>query len=361
MITNAKLSDWTRAGDGPLIIAGPCSAESEEQVMATACALPQAGAHMLRVGIWKPRTRPNTFEGVGNIGLAWAKQAALAAQIPVAVEVANVAHVEDALKQGIDVVWIGARTTVNPFSVQAIADALRGVDIPVMVKNPVNPELELWVGALERLSNAGITKLAAIHRGFSTDDNAVYRNKPMWEIPIELKRLLPDLPLICDPSHICGNRELLLPVAQQAVDLDYDGLMIETHVDPSVALSDAKQQITPAALRELLAEVVYKRVFTNDVTLYQRLEELRAVIDKLDTQLLDVLAQRMEVSRQIGALKERGGLTIYQPNRWDQLVKSRTRIGKGKNLSEAFIFDLFQAIHQESIATQSTSGAPPSH
>lgn len=360
MILSAKLSDWTRAAEGPLVVAGPCSAESEEQVMATARALRSEGAHMLRVGIWKPRTRPRAFEGAGEPGLEWAKNAGAEANLPIAVEVAQAAHVDEALKRGVDILWIGARTTVSPFSVQAIAEAVRGVDVPVMVKNPVNPDLDLWIGAFERLNDAGITKLAAIHRGFSTDDVAVYRNKPMWQIPIELKRRLPQLPLICDPSHICGNRELLLPVAQHAMNLNYDGLMIETHIDPSVALTDRQQQITPAHLGELLRSITCRKPLPESMDVFWELESLRAAIDRLDGQLLETLANRMRVSREIGALKERGNITIYQPDRWDQLLRSRTALGERQELSESFIFDLFQAIHQESIAKQSRDPLPRS-
>lgn len=346
------LSNWGLDLKGTVIITGPCSAESEEQVMNTAMAIAEQNITILRVGIWKPRTRPNTFEGVGSVGLDWAKNASIAIKKPVAVEVANPHHVEECLKKGIDILWIGARTTANPFSVQALADSLKGVDIPVMVKNPVNPELELWIGALERISNAGITKLAAIHRGFSTIDKAKYRNKPKWEIPIELKRLIPDLPIICDPSHICGNRDLLLNVAQQAIDLDFDGLMIETHIDPKAALSDSKQQITPEELDNLLSRIIYKKNFSDDVSFYRELEKLRADIDIFDNQLLDILSHRMKISRQIGIMKEKNEITIYQPNRWEELVNNRIKIGSGYELSEDFVLNLFQSIHKESMSRQ---------
>jgi chorismate mutase len=347
-----KLSDWGLDVNGPIIIAGPCSAESEEQVMKTAIAISRQNITILRVGIWKPRTRPNTFEGVGSIGLDWAIKASKEINKPVAVEVANPYHVDECLKKGVDILWIGARTTANPFSVQAIADALKGIDIPVMVKNPVNPELDLWIGALERVHNAGITKLAAIHRGFSTLDKTKYRNKPKWEIPIELKRLVPDLPVICDPSHICGNRELLLTVAQQAIDLDFDGLMIETHIDPEIALSDSKQQVTPEGLDALLSKIIYKKTFSSDESFYRELEKLRADIDVFDNQLLDILSRRMEVSRQIGVIKEKSKVTIYQPSRWDEVVSNRVKIGMSYGFSEEFIRNIYQNIHQESILQQ---------
>ncbi len=339
--------------ENALIIAGPCSAESEEQVMDTALSLSRLQrVNVFRAGIWKPRTRPNTFEGVGSAALVWSKNAGKAANLPVAVEVASPHHVEECLNHGIDILWIGARTTVNPFSVQAIADALKGVDIPVMIKNPVNPEIDLWIGALERVSNAGITRLAAIHRGFSSIDKAHYRNKPKWDIPLELKRLLPDLPIICDPSHICGSPERLLPVAQHAIDLNFDGLMIEAHINPKAALSDSKQQITPHELGDLLNRLTFKQPFSDSVDFYHELEKLRAEIDRLDVQLLDVLARRMEIAGRIGVLKEQSHITIFQPNRWDEIVRSRIGIGLGKNLSTEFIFEIFQNIHKESIAKQ---------
>lgn len=347
------LLNWGFDIKGTLIIAGPCSAESEEQVMNTAMAISGHNIDILRAGIWKPRTRPNSFEGVGSIGLDWAKNAAIAINKPVAVEVANPQHVEECLKKGIDILWIGARTTANPFSVQALADSLKGVDIPVMVKNPVNPELDLWIGALERISNAGITKLAAIHRGFSTIDNTKYRNKPKWEIPIELKRLIPDLPLICDPSHICGDRELLITVAQQAIDYNFDGLMIETHIDPKAALSDSKQQITPEELDNLLSRIIYKKTFSDDESFYHELEKLRADIDLFDNQLLDILSRRMEVSRKIGIIKRNNQITIYQPNRWNETVNKRIKIGMSYGFSEEFVLNIYQSIHQESISQQS--------
>lgn len=347
-----KLSNWGLDVNRTVVITGPCSAESEEQVMNTAMAISRQNVSIFRVGIWKPRTRPNNFEGVGSIGLDWAINAAKVIKKPVAVEVANPHHVEECLKKGINILWIGARTTANPFSVQALADSLKGVDIPVMVKNPVNPELDLWIGALERISNAGVTKLAAIHRGFSTIDKTKYRNKPKWEIPIELKRLFPDLPIICDPSHICGNRELLLTVAQQAIDLDFDGLMIESHIDPKAALSDSKQQITPEELDSLLRRIIYKKPFSNDMSFYCELEKLRADIDMFDNQLLDILSRRMEVSRQIGVIKEKSKITIYQPSRWDEIINNRIKIGMSYGFSEEFIHGIYQIIHQESISQQ---------
>lgn len=359
MIDSKIIGAWGLGEMGsPLIIAGPCSAESEGQVMATASALEAQRVDILRFGIWKPRTRPNSFEGVGSVGLRWVREAGLATNLPVAVEVATPEHVEECLRADIDVLWVGARTTVNPFAVQSIADALRGVDIPVMVKNPVNPDLEVWIGALERLNKAGLTQLAAIHRGFSTIDKAIYRNKPKWQIPIELRRLAPDLPLICDPSHICGNTELLQEVSQRAMDLGFDGLMIEVHISPRDALSDAKQQLTPLEFGELLSRISPRERSTDGFDDHAGLEQLRGVIDTVDAQLLDLLSKRMEICRDIGRLKNRNRSPLYQPGRWDEIVNSRTRIGIAKGLSEDFIFELFQCIHQESISVQTLVEKP---
>lgn len=347
------LPEWGIKYSDTLIIAGPCSAESEEQVMATARGLASCGISAFRAGIWKPRTRPNCFEGVGAAGLKWVKQAGEFLGVPVAVEVANPQHVEDCLKANIDILWVGARTTVNPFAVQALADALRGVDVPVLVKNPVNPELDLWIGAMERLHTVGVKRLGAIHRGFSTVDNAIYRNKPKWEIAIELRRRYPTLPLICDPSHICGSTALIHSVAQKAMDLNFDGLMIESHIDPKSALSDAKQQLTPEDLGRLIKSLIYKKPYSEDMDLRHELERLRAAIDAVDHQLIDLFARRMDIARRIGEVKERGGITIYQPSRWDEIVHSRITMGHAYSLSEEFIFNVFENIHQEAIAAQS--------
>lgn len=348
----SSLKNWGFNIGAPLIIAGPCSAESEEQLMQTVRQLSKKNVHVLRAGIWKPRTRPGSFEGVGFIGLQWLKKAGKEAGLPVCVEVANAQHAFEALKMGIDMIWIGARTTVNPFAVQEIAEALRGVDIPVMIKNPVNTDLELWIGAIERINKAGITKIAAIHRGFSSYEKTKYRNKPHWEIPIELKRRIPDLPLICDPSHICGTTEIIQNVAQTAMDLNYDGLMIESHFNPEVALSDAKQQLTPDELEKLLSQIIYRRVSTDDAKFLSRLEDFRDKIDHLDETIVNMLSERMEISRNIGHYKKQNKVTILQPNRWDEIVRKRVEQGTGKKLTEEFVMQLFEIIHQESIHHQ---------
>lgn len=337
----------------PLVIAGPCSAETEDQVLQTAreiAALKRVS--ILRAGIWKPRTRPGQFEGIGSIGLEWLKKAKAETGLPTAVEVANSKHVEEALKSGIDFLWIGARTTVNPFSVQEIADCLKGVNIPVLIKNPVNADLELWMGAIERIQKAGIEKIGAIHRGFSSYDKSKYRNKPMWEIPIELKRRMPNIPMLCDPSHICGNRELLLNVSQTAIDLDYEGLMIETHCNPSVALSDAKQQVTPAELDKIIDKLVVRLSSVEDKKFISSLEDFRDRIDELDDSLITLLANRMEIARSIGEYKKQNGVTILQQARWNEIVENRTKQASENQLTIAFVMKIFESIHQESIHHQ---------
>ncbi len=338
--------------DRPLIISGPCSAESEEQVIETARQLHKNGIKIFRAGIWKPRTRPNSFEGVGSKGLLWLKRVKEEFGMFTSIEVANVKHVYEALKAGIDILWIGARTSVNPFSVQELADSLKGVDIPVMVKNPVNPDAELWIGALERINNAGIKRIAAIHRGFSTYKKSQYRNNPHWEIPIELKRRIPELPIITDPSHICGSKKLLFEVSQRSMDLNFDGLMIETHINPEKALSDAEQQITPEELKNLLAKLVLRKSNIDDDLLLITLEELRQEIDEYDEKLLDILDGRMAVSRKIGEYKKKNNITILQASRWDEILKNMIRRAHKKGLSEEFIMQIFRAIHQESINHQ---------
>lgn len=349
------LSDWgfQFPADQPLIISGPCSAETEEQVMDTCVDLAKHGrVNMLRAGIWKPRTRPNCFEGIGSIGLKWIKEAGKATNLPVTVEVANVKHVYEALRMGIDVLWIGARTTVNPFSVQEIADALQGVDIPVMVKNPVNPDLALWMGAFERLNKAGINKLAAIHRGFSSHEKSKYRNRPQWEIPIEFMRQLPNVPVICDPSHICGRRDLLQTVAQKAMDLSFDGLMIESHNNPSKALSDAEQQVTPAAFGALIDSLVLRNETSTDPTFLHNLEDLREMIDNADRELVALLTKRMKISEKIGEYKRNNNIKILQADRWDEIIRQRSEIGTQQGLSAEFMFEWLNAIHKESIRHQ---------
>lgn len=348
----SPLKDWGFKIGSPLIISGPCSAETEEQVLQTVRLLAKQNVHLIRAGIWKPRTRPNSFEGVGSIGLLWLKNAGQEANLPVCVEVANAKHVNEALKAGIDVLWIGARTTVNPFAVQEIADALNGVNIPIMIKNPVNPDIDLWVGSIERISKSGIKKIAAIHRGFSSYEKSKYRNKPHWEIPIELKRRIPELPLICDPSHICGNTETLLFIAQTAMDLNFDGLMLESHINPKKALSDAKQQITPENLSILLSNIILRRVSTDDAKFLSKLEDLREQIDQMDENVVNILAERMGISREIGQFKKDHNITILQPARWDEIVRNRAKQGTEKELTKDFVIRLFEIIHQESIHQQ---------
>lgn len=336
-----------------LIIAGPCSAETREQVLQTADALAAGGkTHLYRAGIWKPRTRPNSFEGVGVEGLAWLKEVKERTGMPVTTEVAKAAHVEEALKHDIDVLWIGARTTVNPFSVQEIADALKGVDIPVMVKNPINPDLALWIGALERIAQAGVSKLAAIHRGVSSSEPSPFRNVPNWEMGIKLKTIIPEMEIICDPSHIAGDRELIPLISQKAIDLDMDGLMIETHVTPQQAWSDAKQQVKPNALHQLLGSLVYRRPETTDALFNNKLDELRDNIDQLDEEIIQKLAARMTLSEQIGLHKKENDITVFQPNRWNVILEVRKQLGRSLGLSDVFVERLLDAVHGESIRKQ---------
>ena len=346
------LSSWIKTGKEPLVIAGPCSAETEEQLVATAHLLAATGkVTALRAGIWKPRTRPGEFEGIGSIGLEWLKRAKDETGLPTAVEVANAKHVEEALKAGVDILWVGARSTVNPFTVQDIADALKGVDVPVMVKNPVNPDLSLWIGALERINGAGITKLAAVHRGFSSHEKSAFRNEPMWDLAISLKTHAPELPIICDPSHICGNRELLGYIAQKALDLDMQGLMIESHIDPSVAWTDAKQQVTPSALVELIDRLTQRKPEVQGAA-KDILGELRAQIDKFDDVVFQKMAERMKVVEKIGNYKKDNGITILQVNRWDEILNKRIAYAKALNLSPEFAEKLLELIHSESIRKQ---------
>ncbi len=347
------LSSWINTGKQPLLIAGPCSAETEEQLVATAHLLANTGkVTALRAGIWKPRTRPGEFEGIGSIGLEWLKRAKEETGLPTAVEVATGKHVEEALKAGVDIFWVGARSTVNPFTVQEIADALQGVDIPVMVKNPVNPDLSLWIGALERINRAGITKLAAIHRGFSSFEKTAFRNEPMWDLAINLKTHAPSLPIINDPSHISGNRELIPYVAQKALDLDMQGLMIESHIDPSVAWTDAKQQLTPSALAELVDRLTLRKPEALNTEIKDKLAELRSNIDKIDDLVIQKLAERMQIVEKIGNYKKENGITILQVNRWDEILQKRTSYGKALKLSGEFTEKLLELIHSESIRKQ---------
>jgi chorismate mutase len=337
----------------PLIISGPCSAETEEQVMATATQLAATGkVDVLRAGIWKPRTRPGSFEGIGTKGLPWLQNARKVTGLPVAVEVATAKQVEDALHFDVDILWLGARTTVNPFSVQEIADALRGVDVPVLIKNPLNPDLELWLGAVERVAKAGIQQIGLIHRGFSSYGNTEYRNAPMWHLAIEMKRRYPELMMINDPSHICGRRDNLLEVAQKAIDLDYAGLIIESHIDPDTAWSDAKQQVTPARLGEMISSIKWRTEDINSEELHANLEKLRQQINQLDDELMQILSARIKVAEKIGQYKKDNNITILQTNRWNEILQRAFKQGEKLGLSNEFVTKYFDAVHMESINHQ---------
>ncbi|QIL37865.1 bifunctional 3-deoxy-7-phosphoheptulonate synthase/chorismate mutase type II [Pedobacter sp. HDW13] len=347
------LNTWLNVNNEPLIISGPCSAETEEQLLTTAHLLAATGkVSVLRAGIWKPRTRPGEFEGIGSIGLEWLKRAKAETGLPTAVEVANAKHVEEALAAGVDILWIGARSTVNPFTVQEIADALKGHDVPVLIKNPVNPDLQLWIGAIERINGAGITKIGAIHRGFSSFEKSSFRNEPMWELAIQLKTLCPDLPIINDPSHICGNRELIPYISQKALDLDMQGLMIESHVDPSVAWTDAKQQVTPAALSELVDRLTVREPEVANEASADKLAELRKSIDKIDDILLQKLGERMAIVAKIGEFKRDNQVTILQVNRWDAIIQKGQAFAKALKLDLNFTEKFLELVHGESIRKQ---------
>lgn len=332
----------------PVVIAGPCSAESEEQVMAVAATLAGTGVALFRAGIWKPRTRPGCFEGVGARGLEWLVRVKKEFSLPVATEVATAAHVEQALSAGIDVLWVGARTVTNPFAVQEVAEALRGVDVPVLVKNPVNPDLELWVGALERLYNCGVTRLGAVHRGFSSYGEKFFRNSPQWQLPLELKNRFPQLPLICDPSHIAGKSELVQGLAQQAMDLNFDGLMVEVHTSPSCALSDARQQITPEELFSVLAGLVRRSSLSDGA----EFAAFRDKIDAIDEEIIALLSKRMAVANEIGEVKKNRGVTVFQPFRYKETMERCVTLGAGYGLSAEVVRGVFEAIHSESIRQQ---------
>jgi chorismate mutase len=343
---------WGFSFRKPLFISGPCAVESEKQIHETADALSKVGVQLLRGGIWKPRTRPHSFQGIGAEGLQWLKSAGQKNNLPVMVEVANPNHVEQALRANIDVLWIGARTSVNPFLVQEIADSLRGVNIPVMVKNPINPDIDLWIGAIERISKSGIKRIAAIHRGFSSYEKSKYRNVPNWTIPIELRRRFPNLPLVCDPSHICGSKELIFEVAQTALDLNFDGLMIESHINPKQALSDREQQLTPEELAAGFNSLVVRYAKVDDVIFNSLLEELRDKIDSKDAEILNLLSERMKIAREIGQYKKENNMTILQMERWNEIFTTRLRSGLNMELTGDFIVKLFEIIHQESIHQQ---------
>ncbi|HNX86466.1 MAG TPA: bifunctional 3-deoxy-7-phosphoheptulonate synthase/chorismate mutase type II [Bacteroidales bacterium] len=361
------LHDWLSIPPGPLVIAGPCSAENERQVMETAAKLALIpGVHVFRAGIWKPRTRPGSFEGVGTRGLKWLCKAREETGLMLTVEVANPGHVREALDHGIDILWIGARTVVNPFAVQEIGEAIGNPDIPVMIKNPLNPDLKTWVGAIERLNRMGFHKLIAIHRGFSFFNRSLYRNAPMWEIPIELKRLCPALPVLVDPSHICGNRELIPGTIQKALDLEMHGLMIEVHHHPSKALTDKNQQISPDELKTMLASLIIRNE-SGPPEFESKLEALRSEIDKLDAELLEILARRMNIVEEIGEYKKANRITILQIRRWNQLIHERIENGINLGLSREFLTGLLQAVHEEGIQRQlnvmntEEKLQPPSH
>ena len=354
MKNNSKLRSWLDDLnlDHPLVIAGPCSAETESQVLQIAHDLKNSDVSIFRAGIWKPRTRPGNFEGVGSIGLKWLQKVKKETGLLITTEVANANHVKIALDHDVDVLWIGARSTVSPFIVQEIADALQNTDKIVLLKNPVNPDLSLWYGGIERLYSANIKKLGVIHRGFSTYSKTKFRNNPEWQIPIELQNKFPDLPLICDPSHICGRRDIIEETSQKALDLNFDGLMIETHNDPDNAWSDASQQITPKTLIKLMKDLVIRKEPVHERSFIKELENLRIKIDDADSQILDILGIRMKVSDEIGKIKKKQNVAILQSERWKNILKKMISDGKQRGLSEDFILKIFKAIHQESINHQ---------
>ncbi len=332
----------------PFVIAGPCSAETEEQVMKTAKELASKGCHNFRAGVWKPRTKPGGFEGNGEKAMPWLQEVKKETGMLVSTEVATPEHVEIVLKYGVDILWVGARTSANPFAMQALADSLKGVDVPVLVKNPVNPDLELWIGALERINGAGVKRLGAIHRGFSSYDKKIYRNLPMWQIPIELKRRIPDLPILCDPSHIGGCRELIAPLCQQAMDMGFEGLIVESHCEPDKAWSDAKQQVTPDVLDYILSLLVVR----DGTITTEGISQLRSQIDDLDNQLMDLLAKRMRVCREIGQYKKEHNMTVVQTGRYNEILDKRGAQGALCGMSAEFVKQVFEMIHEESVRQQ---------
>jgi chorismate mutase len=354
MENNKQLRTWldNLNLNHPLVIAGPCSAETEQQVLKIAHELKDSDVTIFRAGIWKPRTRPGGFEGVGEIGLKWLQKAKAETGLMMATEVANATHVKLALEHDIDVLWIGARTTVNPFAVQEIADALEGTDKIVLIKNPVNPDLSLWLGGVERLYNANIKNLGLIHRGFSTYEKTKYRNIPEWQIPIEIHNRFPDLPMICDPSHITGKRSMIQEVSQQALDLNFDGLIIETHCDPDNAWSDSAQQVTPTTLKQMFVDLRVRKETDDESDYTSKMAFLRTEIDEYDRKLLEILGNRMKVADKIGELKKEKNVAILQNTRWNDILERMIAEGVSKGLSQDFVLQLFKAIHQESINHQ---------
>ena len=347
------LENWLKDFPKPLVISGPCSAESEEQLLNTAKQLILlTNIRIFRAGIWKPRTRANMFEGVGEIGLQWLRNIKKETGLLTTVEVAKPHHIEACLTYGVDILWIGARTAVNPFSIQELAEVLKGVDIPVMIKNPVTPDIQLWLGVIERINQVGITKIIAIHRGFNTFGKSAYRNEPLWEIPIELKSICPNLPIICDPSHIAGNKKLLLSVAQKAIDLAMEGLIIESHINPSKALTDARQQITPEELQHLLNQLVYRTSTCDDKDFIANLVRFRSEIDRIDEELLNVLSRRMGVVAKIGKFKKQHNITILQLERWNSILYNRLELAEKLGIDQSFLLKLLQLVHKESIQIQ---------
>ncbi|UII34846.1 bifunctional 3-deoxy-7-phosphoheptulonate synthase/chorismate mutase type II [Fulvivirga ulvae] len=347
-----KKDEWIGRFQKPWIIAGPCSAESEEQLLKTVKAVAALGIEVIRAGVWKPRTRPNSFEGIGIKALEWIQRIKKECKVKFITEVASAQHVELALKYDLDMVWIGARTTVNPFTVQEIADALKGSTLPVLVKNPVNPDLALWMGAIERIANTGLTEIGAIHRGFSSFRKSKYRNEPVWQIPVELKASIPHIPLICDPSHIGGSRSMIYDISQKALDMGYDGLMIETHPDPDNALSDSKQQITPEQLKDIKHKLRIRQTTSDNVLFKTKLEELRNKIDSVDHDLIETLSIRMKLIEQIGEYKKENNVTIFQLERWNEIIKTRPQWAEALDLRKEFIEEIYKQIHSESLRNQ---------
>ncbi|GAB1452617.1 bifunctional 3-deoxy-7-phosphoheptulonate synthase/chorismate mutase type II [Draconibacterium sp.] len=347
------IKTWLPKLDNPLLISGPCSLESETQALDTARLLAKdKRVFVYRGGVWKPRTRPGSFEGIGSIGLKWLQLVKQETGLPVGTEVANAQHTEEALKAGLDVVWIGARSTASPFVVQEIADVVKGSNIVVMVKNPVNPDTQLWMGAIERIHQAGIKNIVAIHRGFTPFSETKYRNYPNWQTVIELRQLLPNLPIICDPSHIAGKRDFLYEISQKAFDMGMEGLMLESHIDPSCALSDAAQQLTPADLAKLLDRLVIRHETASNPDFATQLDVLRNRIDAIDTELLETLSSRVDIVKKIGQYKKDHNVTALQINRWTKLMEDRVNIGKKLELNEKFVKMLFELIHEDSVRMQ---------